>query len=104
MAKIEIGYWNDARNRFPEYPLPIANPKRDVSKELAALNKIFSKATKMFYKGWSTCRICSAAIGSAEYEIKFKGNIYVIPEGYAHYVEHHFIKVDPIVFEIARSI
>ena len=46
------------------------------------------------YRGYSNCRICGCRNGSNELEIKKGDTIYMIPEGYLHYLIDHKVGID----------
>lgn len=53
------------------------------------------------YRGFSTCRVCYCANGSAEYIIEMNEQLVLrIPYGYQHYVMDHKVKPDPLFLAI----
>lgn len=90
--KIE-GYWNNAKNDYPEYRMPVENdtPWPGQTKFLTALTKVQATTHKVYYKGWSGCRLCGEHNGSAE----FKSKEWIWPAGLRHYVEQHNVKPSP---------
>lgn len=96
MKEIYIGYWNNERNQYPDYPFPIerlnVNNQLDVEKlELVLKYKTNTHA----YRGRSICRICGCNVGNDEHVIQLKTIKILIPAGYMHYVKDHKVELDP---------
>lgn len=89
-AKI-IGYWDDNN-------VPIENSNTLSKKEsLIILNKIYSSKNENLiniYKGFSKCRICNKMNGNSEFIHKIDNVLFVIPQGYVHYLEEHNMMPD----------
>lgn len=97
-----IGYWNTESNLHPEFPFPRIQNKRDTSKEIQMIEFLINlKTTKQVHiKGFSICRCCGEMNGSSEYEIFVSKKLkLIIPEGYKHYIEKHFIELDPEILK-----
>lgn len=106
MNKIQIGFWYS--EQFPEthnLPKPQENSAtpEQVEKMLTILrNQIIPKATTLYYKGISLCRICRKMNYSGEYQYRHKEPgkptiILQIPEGLEHYIEHHKVLVPELL-------
>lgn len=52
------------------------------------------------YRGWSNCRICNCKNGTRELEIRKDDKLYVIPEGYLHYLIDHKVGIDKKLVEL----
>lgn len=89
------GYWNNADNYYPQYPMPVHSdvPFPDKAAILQRLTEIEGKLYKQRYMGFSVCRCCGANLGSGEYTL---GDIdkphWVWPEGFKHYIEVHNVR------------
>lgn len=83
----EVGFWNNERNEYPEYPMPVENKANyDVEKMFDYLS---NGALAGGYRGPSHCRICGVKNGSKEYV----DGIYLWPEGLPHYIKEHQIEL-----------
>lgn len=88
--KIE-GYWNNSRNDYPEYPLPVPNALSiDEANEIADMIVGCQLiAIKDGYLGPTTSRITGERLGWAEYEL----DDWIWPGDFAeHYVRTHRVK------------
>lgn len=88
------GFWHSKSE--PLLPKPQARDKawkgkRDFLKALSAV-EASDEVQRQHYKGWSTCRICKAKNGSAEYKLTALGTTWVWPAGFAHYVSEHNVR------------
>lgn len=94
--QIIVGYWNNADNDYPEYPMPEHRdePWKGKREFLNALAVVETHAKTNHYKGWSTCRCCGEKVGSTEHSYRE----YTWPEGLHHYVKKHNVPV-PVYFE-----
>lgn len=82
------GYWYSAQS--PHLPHPIARTRQFKGKTefLAALDAVEAKARKRQFKGFSICRVCDCANGSADHSYKE----WEWPSGYRHYVAKHNVE------------
>lgn len=93
-----IGYWNNEQNQYPSFPFPKEQEKRDISKDIQKIDQLFKLARPLYTKGMSTCRCCNKINSSVEYELQLSKNEFVIISGgYKHYIEEHFIELDPMI-------
>lgn len=85
------GFWLSKYE--PDLPTPKArdSPAPDQQEVLNRLSKREASAQEVFYKGWSTCRICGCSNGTSEF--KFRG--WTWPIGLRHYIEKHNVRVSP---------
>ena len=83
----EVGFWNNLRNDYPEYPMPLEN-KANYNVE-RMFDYLSNGALAGGYRGTSYCRICRDRNGSKEYIDGF----FLWPEGLAHYVKEHQIEL-----------
>jgi len=96
MNIVHIGHWNDNRNNYPQFPMPVVGKQRDSSENIAKVKRLLEKAEQVQYRGPSLCRCCDKFNGSVEYRYNAgKDTVYVIPQGYIHYLEEHNVQVDP---------
>ncbi len=88
-----IGYWRNEQH--PEYPDPhdFVDEGWDEDRRLAVAGYLFRGVMPWTMMGLSPCRICGQTNGSVEYS----DGVYVWPEGLAHYVEDHFVRLPPEV-------
>ncbi|QZE59519.1 hypothetical protein MPK66_gp275 [Erwinia phage pEa_SNUABM_2] len=82
------GYWYSTYEKHLPQPLARVRPFKGKAEFLAALEAVESKAQKRQYKGFSTCRICDCANGSADYNYKD----WQWPSGYSHYIKKHNVQ------------
>lgn len=97
-AKIKIvGYWNNAENKFPMFPTPVAREKpwkgkRDFTNALIRLETAIEekKVGNTVVKGANKCQMCGETRGGTEYQY----NEWRWPESLLHYVQLHNVKPD----------
>lgn len=74
-----------------ELQIPIENSATENQRFIIGkLRTILSTLNPKQCFGSSTCRLCHRSNGSCEYEI----DNFIIPEGYIHYLEVHYVKID----------
>src|SRR5210317_180416 len=83
-----VGFWNNWKNDFPQYPMPEENAANYDIERMADYLK--SAPAFSHFRGSSTCRICQKPNGSTT---KIDG-VYTFPSGLEHYVREHHIKLD----------
>ncbi len=96
MALALIGYWcadGDRRSDLPD-PRDWVDPEWD-EEERGETGAYFSTGTLFrAFAGLSPCRICGKQNGSVEYT----DGSYVWPEGLAHYIDEHQVRLpEPLV-------
>lgn len=81
------GYWNNAANAYPDYPMPVHSdePFEGKDRVLMLLGRAQSAATMMGFMGVSKCRCCNIDNGNVEYIL---GRV-VWPIGLQHYIQVH---------------
>lgn len=93
---ILIGYWNNERNGFPEYPHPKDMIKEGFWDDQNYEHGVGSEFFKHYldngircnqFRGSSSCRICGKNLGSFERH----DNKYIWPDQLSHYLEHDVI-------------
>ncbi len=86
-----VGYWRNRQQ--PELPDPEEFIDTDADRQLLEeVGRYLANGTSLAaYMGFSTCRICGEPNGSAE----FSDGVYVWPEGLAHYVRDHCVRLPP---------
>jgi hypothetical protein len=89
-----VGYWRDHRKtskssrEYKGLPWP-KEAEWDEDEKAAVLEYLWNAEFTGHYKGYSNCRICGARNGYAE-----RGDSkYNFPDGLAHYVEEHNVKL-----------
>lgn len=95
-----IGYWDGraASDGWPDVCGFVAAVDDTVQQAVAAYLR--SGAVVATAAGVSTCRLCGAVNGSAE---QTDGQHFVWPEGLAHYVEEHHVRLPDEVVAVAAS-
>jgi hypothetical protein len=85
------GFWYSKYEPDLLMPKACSSPAPDQQEVLVRLSKREAAAQEVFYRGWSTCRICGCSNGSSEF--KFRG--WAWPIGLRHYIEKHNVRVSP---------
>lgn len=104
-----IGYWNNSRNEYPQYPNPsdLINPefyemiyeKYYIKKEYIAYY-LDGGIVCNRYRGSSGCRICGKTLGTHERH----NNTYIWPDQFSHYVlEHDVMLPESFIYSILSS-
>lgn len=87
---IRIGFW------YSKYEPHLPHPEDFVSvtwneEERNLVIDYLKKGNHIeYYKGFSTCRFCNCINGTSDQS----DSVYIWPEGYVHYLEHHHVKPD----------
>jgi len=92
-----VGYWNNAENKFPMFPTPVAREKpwkgkRDFVAALTQLEEMIGEKLvgRTVVKGANKCLMCGEVKGGTEYQY----NEWRWPESLLHYVQLHNVKPD----------
>lgn len=96
-----LGYWRDVEH--PEYPDPAAfvDDSWDEQEQHELWAYLSSGVMAVAFAGLSTCRICGESNGSLE----FTDGAYQWPEGLAHYVTEHNVRLpEEFITHIRRRI
>lgn len=95
-----IGYWHDpsARDPWPEVG-DFVDSGVDREQRAAVASYLRSGTVFVATAGFSRCRICGMVNGSAELT---DGKHFVWPQGLAHYVEAHDVRLPDEVVAIAE--
>ena len=82
------GFWKSIAE--PDLPMPVPNgdPIKSQALFLEKLTQKESKALKLSYRGWSTCRICKCVNGTQS----FQDRGWEWPSGYKHYIDVHNVR------------
>lgn len=84
-----IGYWrSDRRPDLPD-PADFIDSEIDDDRRGRLASYLNSGTLAAAFLGLSTCRLCGAENGSVEYT----DGMYVWPEGLAHYVREHSVRL-----------
>lgn len=90
-----LGYWKDKWNRKGEYRYPsLPDPHDFIDKSWdkkerdAVIAYLKSGKRNSSWMGFSTCRICGIHNGTQ----CLTDGTYIWPQGFAHYVEQHYVK------------
>lgn len=91
------GFWYSKHT--PNFPVPTPAPwPYSVPKEtfLKELRDVERKTEKIYYRGWSNCRICDKRNGTFTHDM----GEWRWPEGYIHYIEEHNVvpSLDFVIF------
>ena len=92
--QVRLGFWYSRDE--PDLPMPIAESasKLQVKTMLDVLTKLEEQSTRVYYRGWSACRICGKPNGSTEFR---HPSGLAFPEGLRHYVEQHQVLVPDLL-------
>lgn len=84
-----IGYWRNEQH--PEYPDPqsLVDSTWDEDKRHVVYTYLCSGTMVAAYMGLSPCRLCGEHNGALEYT----DGVYQWPEGLAHYVSEHSVRL-----------
>lgn len=86
-----IGYWasvRDMRSGLPD-PRDFIDPAWDIEQRFVVADYLRDGRRMSYALGYSPCRLCGCLNGNAT----FADDSYVWPEGLAHYVEEHAIRL-----------
>jgi hypothetical protein len=94
-----IGYWrNETTGDLPD-PHDLVDEEWDKREREMAASYLEQGFIPWGAAGSSTCRICGKANGAAE----FTDGVFLWPEGLAHYVREHSVRLpDEVLAHIAR--
>ena len=84
-----IGFW--AWEEEPWWPSPetLVDPTWDRATREAIASHLDRGKREMVYGGFSECRICGCPNGTAD----FTDGVYIWPQGLAHYVREHHVRL-----------
>jgi hypothetical protein len=84
-----VGYWRNEQH--PEYPDPAehVDPSWDEDERSQVWWYLLGGTYGPAAMGFSTCRLCGRQNGSAE----FSDDVFAWPEGLAHYVRDHSVRL-----------
>ena len=97
---ILIGYW-DGPHTSPGWPDPrdFVDPEWDQDERSEVHYYLAAGTAVRAYVGLSECRFCGERVGSVEYT----DGVYAWPEGLAHYVQEHHVRLPAAFVEHARA-
>lgn len=97
---IRLGYW-DGPHTTPGWPDPrgFVDPTWDTDERDEVYQYLLQGIVVRAYMGSSACRFCGERVGSLE----FTGRVYAWPEGLAHYVREHSVRLPSAVVEHVRK-
>ncbi len=96
--RMTIGYWREKKDpnsikdihaRKLPWPEDFITDNWQVGEKEAILKRLSDYDGEEIYMGYSTCRICGCRNGDTE----FYDNRFCWPEGLAHYVSEHNVKL-----------
>lgn len=89
MKLVRLGYW--AGKGDPGWPDPrgFVDPDWDADERTQVVDYLGRGQVARAYLGVSRCRFCDAAVGSQE----FSDGVFIWPEGLAHYVDKHGVRL-----------
>ena len=96
---IRIGYW--ASDRAPGWPDPhrFVDCGWDLGERETAVDYLRRGLVARAYLGMSPCRLCGAPVGSLE----LSDGVFIWPEGLAHYLDEHHVRLPARFVEHLRS-
>jgi len=95
---IRVGYWrSSAEPNLPD-PSAFVDPNWDPQTRAFVIDYLNQGLVRASYRGMSICRICRQWNGSRD----LTDGVYVWPEGLAHYLESHHVRL-PDVFVVHAS-
>ncbi|WP_232216185.1 hypothetical protein [Promicromonospora sukumoe] len=99
-ALIRLGYWNGPHTSsgWPE-PRDFVDPDWDEDERDEVHFYLSTGTVRVAFMGLSECRLCGERVGSLEYT----DGVYVWPEGLAHYVEEHSVRLPAAVVEHVQA-
>lgn len=56
------------------------------------------------YLGFSKCRICNIDNGCKEYKLIYNNDMYILPEGFIHYIESHNVHPTEKIINLLKNI
>ena len=83
-----LGYWGDRDSGLPD-PVTLVDESWDRDERGLVTDHLVRGFVARAYVGYSTCRICGAQNGSLE----LTDGAFVWPEGLAHYVTAHAVRL-----------
>lgn len=100
VSLIRLGYW-DGPHTTPGWPDPreFVDPTWDRDERDEVYQYLLQGTVVRAYMGNSTCRFCGERVGSLE----FTDRVYAWPEGLAHYVRQHSVRLPSAVVEHVRK-
>jgi hypothetical protein len=94
-----IGYWrSDEQSDWPDPAALVDTEWDETERDLVALY-LSSAFVPWAGMGYSKCRICGQPNGAAE----FSDGVYVWPEGLAHYVADHSVRLPAVVVQHVKE-
>ena len=95
-----IGYWIDSDNNELPHPAAFIDPTWDLNERTAVAKYLNVGRQVMTSSGRSPCRICRAANGFDD----FTDGVFQWPEGLAHYVLDHAVRLPgDVIQHVLRS-
>jgi len=97
---IVIGLWWSEREPYWPRPQSFVDPNWDEQERQTVLAYLESGTINRAYMGFSPCRFCGANNGALE----FTDGVYAWPEGLAHYIQEHALRLpaEVVAHAIAR--
>ena len=95
-----IGLWvSDERPDLPE-PGALVDATWDADEREDVASYLGSGTVARAYLGFSTCRVCGF---SRNGNLEFTDGVFLWPQGLAHYVSEHSVRLPPDIIEHARE-
>jgi len=91
-AEFVEGYWFSSYIPSAEYPHPIASNISVCPKFLDKLKIVSENANKLYYNGYSNCRLCGCNNGTIEFSLTKNGIKFRYPIGLMHYYVIHNVQ------------
>ena len=93
-----LGYWGDRDNGLPS-PSALIDESWDEDERGLVAGHLVRGFVARAYMGFSTCRICGAQNGALE----LTDGVFLWPEGLAHYVTAHAVRLPAAFVDHVRS-
>lgn len=93
-----VGYWGDRDRGLPD-PRALVDESWEAAERHLVTDYLVRGFVARAYLGYSACRICGAQNGSLE----FTDGVFLWPEGLAHYVTAHAVRLPANFVDHVRS-
>lgn len=103
-----VGYWRDTDGSYPKYPWPQTLVRRgwygqELKKILAYLRSGYDAHPNFAFGGWSSCRFKNCVKGEHNGSGDATDGVWGWPDGLAHYVECHDVRLPAEFVETMRA-
>lgn len=96
---IRVGYWRSPEDqRWPD-PAELVDPNWDPDERSAVCDYLQRGFVARAYLGKAACKLCGEATGSRE----LSDGVFIWPEGLAHYVGHHSVRLPMRIMDHVKA-